>query len=107
MVGLGGYGGVSVVSDVVGRQIRAMMSMILEGAVEKAAAEHLRLLEIFKIMFVVSNPIPIKYAVRKAGFDVGNPRLPLVQADEATAAKIDAVVSRYDIDLPVAVGGSD
>ncbi|MCH8109049.1 MAG: 4-hydroxy-tetrahydrodipicolinate synthase [Chloroflexi bacterium] len=107
IMGLGGYGVVSVVSHVVGRQIRAMMGMILEGAVEKAAAEHLRLLEIFKIMFVVSNPIPIKYAVRKAGFDVGNPRLPLVQADEATAAKIDAVVSRYSIDLPVAVGGSD
>ena len=107
IMGLGGYGVVSVVSHVVGRQIRAMMGMILEGAVEKAAAEHLRLLEIFKIMFVVSNPIPIKYAVRKAGFDVGNPRLPLVQADEATAAKIDAVVSRYSIDLPIAVGGSD
>ena len=107
IMGLGGYGVVSVVSHVVGRQIRAMMGMILEGAVEKAAAEHLRLLEIFKIMFVVSNPIPIKYAVRKAGFDVGNPRLPLVQADEATAAKIDAVVSRYNIDLPIAVGGSD
>ena len=107
IMGLGGYGVVSVVSHVVGRQIRAMIGMILEGAVEKAAAEHLRLLEIFKIMFVVSNPIPIKYAVRKAGFDVGNPRLPLVQADEATAAKIDAVVSRYNIDLPIAVGGSD
>ena len=105
IMGLGGYGVVSVVSHVVGRQIMAMMVMILEGAVEKAAAEHLRLLEIFKIMFVVSNPIPIKYAVRKAGFDVGDPRLPLVPPDEATAAKIDAVVSRYSIDLTVAVGG--
>ena len=107
IMGLGGYGVVSVASHLVGRQIKTMMGMILEGAFEKAATEHLRLLEIFKILFVVSNPIPVKYSVRKAGFDVGEPRLPLVPPDEATAAKIDAVVSRYNIDLPVAVGGSD
>ncbi len=107
IMGLGGYGVVSVASHLVGRQIKTMMGMILAGAFEKAATEHLRLLEIFKILFVVSNPIPVKYSVRKAGFDVGEPRLPLVPPDEATAAKIDAVVSRYNIDLPVAVGGSD
>ncbi|MCH7744764.1 MAG: 4-hydroxy-tetrahydrodipicolinate synthase [Chloroflexi bacterium] len=105
IMGLGGYGVVSVASHLVGRQIKAMMGMILDGAFEKAADEHLRLLEIFKILFIVSNPIPVKYSVRKAGFDVGEPRLPLVPPDEATAAKIDAVVSRYSIDLPVAVGG--
>ena len=107
IMGLGGYGVVSVAAHLVGRQIKAMMGMILEGAFEKAADEHRRLLEIFKILFIVSNPIPVKYSVRKAGFDVGEPRLPLVPPDEATAAKIDAVVSRYNIDLPVAVGGSD
>ncbi|MCI0795519.1 MAG: 4-hydroxy-tetrahydrodipicolinate synthase [Chloroflexi bacterium] len=103
----GGYGVVSVLSHLVGNQIKAMMGMILEGDIESAASEHRRLLDIFKIMFLVSNPIPVKYSVGMAGFDVGRPRLPLVPPDEATAAQIDAVVSRYNIDLPVAVAGDD
>ena len=100
IMGLGGYGIVSVASHLVGRQIKAMMGMILEGEIENAAAEHRRLLELFKILFLVSNPIPVKYCVRKAGYDVGEPRLPLCGPDEGTAAAIDAVVSNYTIDLP-------
>ena len=105
----GGYGIVSVASHLVGNQIKAMMGMILEGDIESAAAEHKRLFDIFKILFIVSNPIPVKYCVGKAGFNVGQPRLPLIPPDEDTAAAIDAVVSRYTIDLqlPVPVGGDD
>ena len=103
IMSVGGYGVVSVVSHLVGSQIKTMMGMVLEGDLESAAAEHRRLLELFKVMFVVSNPIPVKYAVGKAGYAVGNPRLPLVPPDDATSAKIDAVVSHYNIDLPVPV----
>lgn len=99
----GGYGIVSVAAHIVGAQIKAMMGMILEGDIESAAAEHRRLFDVFKILFIVSNPIPVKYCVGKAGFGVGQPRLPLVPPDEETAAAIDAVVSRYNIDLPAAV----
>lgn len=99
----GGYGIVSVAAHIVGAQIKAMMGMILEGDIESAAAEHRRLFDVFKILFIVSNPIPVKYCVGKAGFGVGQPRLPLVPPDEDTAAAIDAVVSRYNIDLPAAV----
>jgi len=97
----GGFGVVSVLSHLVGDQIKGMIGMILEGDIESAAAEHRRLLDIFKIMFTVSNPIPVKYSVRKAGYKVGVPRLPLVPPDAETAAIIDEVVSRYQIDLPV------
>ena len=99
----GGYGIVSVAAHIVGAQIKAMMGMILEGDIESAAAEHRRLFDVFKILFIVSNPIPVKYCVGKAGFGVGQPRLPLVPPDDETAAAIDAVVSRYNIDLPAAV----
>jgi 4-hydroxy-tetrahydrodipicolinate synthase len=101
IMALGGYGVVSVASHLVGAQIKQMIGLLLEGDVEGAAAEHRRLHAIFKVLFIVSNPIPVKYAVNRAGFNVGNPRLPLVPADEKAAAQIDAVVSRYDIDLPV------
>ena len=101
IMSLGGYGVISVASHLVGSQIKAMMGMILEGEVEKAAAEHGRLLALFKVLFVVSNPIPVKYSVSKVGFNVGKPRLPLVPPDEKTAAQIDEVLKDYQIDLPL------
>ena len=78
-----------------------MMGMILEGEVERAAAEHRRLLPIFKALFWVTNPIPIKYAVERAGFAVGKPRLPMCEADEAFTSKFDPVMDAYEVDLPV------
>ena len=99
----GGYGVVSVLSHIVGSQIKQMMGYLLEGDVEKAAAEHRRLLPIFKVMFIVSNPIPLKHALNHIGFDVGNPRLPLVPLDSASAAKVEKVMSKYTMDVPVPV----
>ena len=97
----GGYGVVSVASHLVGNQIKQMMGYLLEGDVEKAAAEHRRLLPLFKVLFVVSNPIPVKYSLNHVGFNVGNTRLPLVPPDPKSAAQIEDVLQRYDIDVPV------
>ena len=101
MMATGGYGVVSVASHLVGNQISQMMGYLLEGDVENAAAEHRRLLPLFKVLFVVSNPIPVKYSLNQVGFSVGQPRLPLVPPDEASANRIRSVLANYDIDLPV------
>ncbi|MDA0987864.1 MAG: 4-hydroxy-tetrahydrodipicolinate synthase [Chloroflexi bacterium] len=98
---MGGYGVVSVASHLVGRQIKGMMDMILAGKTAEAASEHLRLTPIFKGLFIVSNPIPVKYGVNQAGFNVGKPRLPLTEPDERTAQQLQAMMKEYAIDLPV------
>ena len=97
----GGYGVVSVLSHLVGNQIKQMMGYLLEGDVEKAATEHRRLLPLFKVMFTVSNPIPLKYSLNHVGFNVGPMRLPLVPPDEKSAENIRNVLSNYEIDLPI------
>ena len=78
-----------------------LMGKILEGDVESAAAEHRHMLPIFKAIFWVTNPVPIKYAVNRSGMDIGGTRLPLWGPDEAFKAKFDPVMDNYDIDLPV------
>ncbi|HKI83809.1 MAG TPA: 4-hydroxy-tetrahydrodipicolinate synthase [Candidatus Krumholzibacteria bacterium] len=98
---VGGYGIVSVASNIIGDQIKTMMGLILEGELEQAAAEHRRLLPLFKALFWVTNPIPIKYAVNRAGFNAGRPRLPLVEADDSFKQRFDPVMDRYRVDLPV------
>ena len=97
----GGYGIVSVAAHIIGKQIQSMMGKLLEGDVESAAAEHRRMLPIFKAIFWVTNPVPIKYAVNRAGMDIGGTRLPLWGPDEAFKAKFNPVMDDYDVDLPV------
>lgn len=101
IMAMGGYGVVSVASHLIGSQIKQMMGLLLEGDIEGAAAEHRRMHPMFKALFVESNPIPVKYGLNRAGFDVGTPRLPLIPASEKAAAEIDRVMAQYAIDLPV------
>lgn len=101
MMALGCYGVISVASHLVGLQIKEMINRCVEGRTAEAAAIHKDLLPIFKNLFVVSNPIPVKYALNMVGFDVGLPRLPLVSADPKSAEIIRETLKKYRIDLPV------
>ena len=101
IMAMGGYGVVSVASHLVGNQIKQMMGLLLEGDVEGAAAEHRRLLPLFKVLFLESNPIPVKWSVNQAGFNAGNPRLPLVPPQEKTVMELEKVLAGYSVDLPV------
>ena len=97
----GGYGVVSVAGNIIANQIKVMMGMVLEGDIESAAAEHRRLLPIFNALFWVTNPMPIRHAVNRAGFRAGPPRLPMVEPDESFTSKFNPVMDAYNIDLPV------
>jgi 4-hydroxy-tetrahydrodipicolinate synthase len=101
VMALGGYGVVSVASHLVGKQINEMIYDFVQGDVKKATELHLRLTPLFTTLFLVANPCPVKYALNKIGFNVGKPRLPLVEPDAKTAALIDEVLKKSRIDLPV------
>ena len=100
---LGGYGVVSVASHLIGRQIKHLLELVLAGDIGAAAREHRRQLPLHKALFVVSNPIPVKHCLSHIGFNVGGLRLPLTEADPKTAAFLDEVVARYQVDLPLTV----
>ena len=101
IMAIGGYGIISVASHLVGNQIKQMIDNFVDGKVAEAAAIHRRLLPLVDALFIVSNPIPVKYAVNQVGFRVGKPRLPLTEPDEKTAAIIKDTLKNYTIDLPV------
>ena len=102
ILALGGYGVISVASHLVGAQIREMMEKFLAGKASEAAEIHRSLLPLINALFIVSNPIPVKYAVNHVGFPVGKPRLPLMELDVKSAALIEATLKNYGIDLPLA-----
>ena len=98
---LGGYGAIVVASHLVGRQFKNMMQMLLDGSVTGAATEHRRLLPIMTGIYDTTNPMPIRYLLNQAGFGVGSPRLPLTEPDPEDAAKLDKLISKYQIDLEI------
>lgn len=101
LLALGGYGVISVASNLVGNQIKEMVNRLLKGNIDEAAGIHRRLLPLVNALFIVSNPIPVKYAVNYIGFSVGKPRLPLTEPDEKSAAFIRDTLKNYHIDLLV------
>jgi 4-hydroxy-tetrahydrodipicolinate synthase len=103
VVALGGYGVISVATHLVGRQIGDMVAAQLAGRIDEAARIHRRLLPLYDALFCVVNPIPVKYALNQLGFECGPYRLPLVEPDEASAARIMAELRRHKIDLPLPV----
>jgi 4-hydroxy-tetrahydrodipicolinate synthase len=101
LLSIGGYGIISVASHLVGLQIKDMIEKYLAGKVDEASAIHLNLMPLVKALFVVSNPVPVKYALNQIGFNVGKPRLPLVEPDAKSAALIKETLRNYRIDLPL------
>lgn len=101
ILALGGHGIISVASHLVGLQIKQMIEYFIKGKTSEAAAMHRSLLPLMNALFVVSNPIPIKYALNHLGFPVGSPRLPLTEPDEKSKALIRETLKHYKIDLPI------
>jgi 4-hydroxy-tetrahydrodipicolinate synthase len=101
ILALGGYGVISVASHLVGKQISEMINSFIEGNTARAAELHRYLMPMFSGLFVVANPIPVKYALNQVGFKVGKPRPPLFEPDAKTAAQIMDMVKKFKIDLPV------
>jgi 4-hydroxy-tetrahydrodipicolinate synthase len=101
ILSLGGYGVISVISHLVGRQLAEMIRAHVDGRTDDAASVHRRLLPLIDALFCVTNPIPVKYALNKIGFPAGPFRLPMCDPDEAAASRIMAELAKHQVDLPV------
>jgi 4-hydroxy-tetrahydrodipicolinate synthase len=101
ILALGGYGVISVASHLVGIQIKDMMEKFLDGNAQESARIHRDLLPLVNALLIVSNPVPVKWALNYSGFPVGKPRLPLVEPDAKSADLIKATLKNYKIDLPI------
>ena len=101
LLAVGGTGVVSVASHLAGREIREMIDAFQTGDVRRATALHLRLWPLFKVLFITTNPVPVKAALALAGFDVGGLRLPLVDATPKERDQIAAVLKELAL-TPVA-----
>jgi 4-hydroxy-tetrahydrodipicolinate synthase len=101
IMALGGYGTIGVTTHLVGKQIKKMMDNILGGKLAEAAAIHRKLLPLVDALFIETSPAPLKYALNHIGFNVGKPRLPLVEVSQKSAEIIKETLKNYTLDLKV------
>jgi len=93
MMAVGAKGVISVVSHVVGPQLQKMINAFTSGNTTLAAQIHNQLMPVFKGLFVTTNPVPVKAAMNFLGWQVGVPRLPLVEATAAEKEKIKSILA--------------
>jgi 4-hydroxy-tetrahydrodipicolinate synthase len=92
MMSVGAIGVVSVVSHLAGRQVRAMVDAALDGDYATAGDLHRLLLPLCWACFIESNPGPVRAAMSRWWEPVGSPRLPVVDASDATLAAIESAL---------------
>ena len=95
MLSVGACGVVSVVSHIAGKDMNAMIQAYKSGHNHEALRIHQSLADIIKAMFITTNPIPVKYAVRKIGLPAGVFNLPMCDPSAEEAAYIDKALAEY------------
>jgi 4-hydroxy-tetrahydrodipicolinate synthase len=91
----GGKGVISVTSNLLPKKISNLVHSANNGDLETSKKINEELYEINKILFIESNPIPIKYAMHLAGLCELEYRLPLTEPSEENKKKIEEVVKKY------------
>jgi len=78
----GGHGAISVTANVVPAKMAKMCSLALQGRAAEARAADAEIADLHRMLFVESNPIPVKWAVSQMGYGDLNLRLPMTVLDE-------------------------
>jgi 4-hydroxy-tetrahydrodipicolinate synthase len=94
---LGAAGVVSVASHVVGPRIHEMLELVETGDVSAARKVHEELAPVFNVLFITSNPIPVKAALELVGRPAGPPRLPLVPATQDERDRVRKVLEEANL----------
>lgn len=93
MLSVGAYGVISVAGHLVASRLQDMIATYMKGDGAGAAAIQTELMPLFDVLFITSNPIPLKAALAILGRPVGEPRLPLIPATDAERDRVRAVLA--------------
>lgn len=93
----GGDGVISVTANVVPAQIKALVTAAIQG--DRIEAERIddKLAALNDVLFVESNPIPVKWALALMGWCSANYRLPLTPPEPHNQEKIEAVLAELEL----------
>jgi len=97
ILSLGGVGVVSVVANILPKETHDLVSSYLRGDIERAKQLHYKLFDLFKAMFIETNPLPIKTAMARLGMIEKEWRLPLEAMEKENEEKLERALSSYGL----------
>lgn len=97
LLALGGKGVISVVANLLPGKTHDMVRLWMEGDIAGSRALQFELFPLIKALFSEVNPIPVKTALCDMGFDCGPLRLPLIEMQEATHARLREEMRRMGL----------
>ena len=104
VLAIGGKGVISVVANLVPRDVAALVNAFLAGKQDEALQWHQRLLPLVKALFLETNPIPVKTAMGLLGMIEPGLRLPLCEMSDANEERLIQALETYGL-LKTASGG--
>jgi 4-hydroxy-tetrahydrodipicolinate synthase len=100
---LGGHGILSVASNLIPKEIKAMVQALERKDYDTARNKHYELLPLFRGIFIETNPMPIKAAMTFWGMAAGGCRLPLCDLLPENQIKLQNILKGYAMYKPQAV----
>ncbi len=98
LLALGGSGVVSVVGNIIPRDVRAMTAAWQKGDIAEAQRWHFKLFPLCRDMLsLATNPIPVKAAMQLLGRDTGEVRLPMTALEPRELDKLQTTLARYGL----------
>ena len=97
IMSIGGKGVVSVLANILPREVSELTSSFLKGDIENAQRLHNRFFPVCKAMFIETNPIPVKTAMKLLGRLNGEMRLPLCDMSEEHESQLKKVLEENGI----------
>jgi len=82
LLSVGGSGVISVISNIMPRETHNLVEEFFKGNVNKAKEIQLDMMSLIELLFVETNPIPVKTALNLMGFEMGEVRKPLFEMEE-------------------------
>ncbi len=97
LMALGGKGVISVASNIIPSRLVDFTQSMLDDNWKKARAIQLQLFDLFKVLFIETNPGPVKYAANLMGLMNNRMRLPLTPPLKENQKKIKATLKDLDL----------
>lgn len=95
LMALGGDGVVSVISNILPREVKNLVDAACSGDFSKAREIHYNLLPLIKMAFIETNPIPIKAIHQLCHLPAGNCRLPLCELSQENWLKVQQAIESH------------
>lgn len=97
ILSLGGQGVISVLSNVAPKATHDMCQLYFDGKVEEAAKLQIEYSDLIDALFCEVNPIPVKVAMRKLGWNAGPLRMPLCEMEPAHEAQLEKALRNHGL----------